>query len=133
MDLTSYAELAVILVNGGESETLREVFACADSGREQEAVDLLNALLIRYPVRPQIAAHDGEGWHLHLSEEDGQLAGAVIGLAALGVDRLGVCAAGSCERVFIDTSSNRSRRYCSDRCASRENVAAYRARRRSGQ
>jgi hypothetical protein len=32
--------------------------------------------------------------------------------------------------VFIDTSTNRSRRYCSDRCATRANVAAYRARRK---
>ncbi|WP_344845490.1 CGNR zinc finger domain-containing protein [Nonomuraea dietziae] len=60
-----------------------------------------------------------------------------MGLAAvvteLGVDRLGVCQAARCSRVFVDTSSNRSRRYCSERCASRANVAAYRARRRSGQ
>jgi predicted RNA-binding Zn ribbon-like protein len=32
--------------------------------------------------------------------------------------------------VFIDTSVNRTRRYCSDRCASRANVTAYRARKR---
>ncbi|NEE27579.1 CGNR zinc finger domain-containing protein, partial [Streptomyces sp. SID7982] len=30
----------------------------------------------------------------------------------------------------LDTSTNRSRRYCSDRCATRANVAAYRARKR---
>ena len=35
------------------------------------------------------------------------------------------------EQVFVDTSPNQSRRYCSDRCSSRANVAAYRARRRS--
>jgi predicted RNA-binding Zn ribbon-like protein len=32
--------------------------------------------------------------------------------------------------VFVDTSPNQSRRYCSDRCSSRANVAAYRARQR---
>ena len=32
---------------------------------------------------------------------------------------------------FVDTSPNRSRRYCSDRCSSRANVAAYRARQRA--
>ena len=36
-----------------------------------------------------------------------------------------------CQDVFVDTSPNRSRRYCSDRCSSRANVAAYRARRRA--
>lgn len=137
MDLISYAQLAVTLVNGAHRDPqLFAVFAYADAGKEREAVDLLNALLIRYPVHPQLSGHDGQRWHLHLSE-GGETAGAIMGLAALvaelGVDRLGLCSAASCEQVFIDTSSNRSRRYCSERCASRANVAAYRARRRSGQ
>ncbi|MEU4543689.1 CGNR zinc finger domain-containing protein [Nonomuraea dietziae] len=138
MDLTSYAELAVLLVNGelpdeGDLRAeLTTVFAHAAAGREREAVELLNDLLTRHPVSPQISGHDGQRWHLHLSE-----GGVVMGLAAvvteLGVDRLGLCQAARCSRVFVDTSSNRSRRYCSERCASRANVAAYRARRRSGQ
>ena len=37
----------------------------------------------------------------------------------------------TCEHVYVDTSPNRSRRYCSERCSSRANVAAYRARRRA--
>ncbi|MGV9308590.1 MULTISPECIES: CGNR zinc finger domain-containing protein [unclassified Nonomuraea] len=136
MDLTSYAELAVLLVNGelpdenGLREELTSVFALADAGKHEEAVGLLNALLARHPVHPHISAHDGQGWHLHLAE-----GGLVMGLAAvvtdLGVDRLGVCRAARCANVFVDTSSNRSRRYCSERCASRANVAAYRARRRN--
>jgi predicted RNA-binding Zn ribbon-like protein len=138
LDLTSYAELAVLLVNGelpdeGDLRAeLTTVFAHAAAGREREAVELLNDLLARHPVSPQISGHDGQRWHLHLAE-----GGVVMGLAAvvteLGVDRLGVCQAARCSRVFVDTSSNRSRRYCSERCASRANVAAYRARRRSGQ
>jgi predicted RNA-binding Zn ribbon-like protein len=58
-----------------------------------------------------------------------------MGLAIIVVDygatRLGVCGAERCDNVFIDTSPNRSRRYCSDRCSSRANVAAYRARRKA--
>jgi predicted RNA-binding Zn ribbon-like protein len=58
-----------------------------------------------------------------------------MGLAMLVVDfgatRLGVCAADKCDNVFVDTSPNQSRRYCSDRCSSRANVAAYRARRKA--
>jgi predicted RNA-binding Zn ribbon-like protein len=173
MDLTSYAELAVLLVNSPDRlqnlERLREllsasgrearptradldalrelreelstIFACADAGDGDEAVGRLNALLIRHPVRPQISGHDGQGWHLHLTEGGSVVeqwaVGAVMGLATLvtdlGVDRLGLCQAAPCTRAFLDTSSNHSRRYCSERCASRANVAAYRARRRSGQ
>lgn len=136
MDLTSYAEWAVRLVNDGEPPAeLGQVFTLAGEGREQEAIDLLNALLVRYPVRPQLSGHDGQSWHLHLAEET--VPCAVMGLAALvadlGVSRLGRCADVSCSRAFLDTSSNRSRRYCSARCASRANVAAYRARRKIGQ
>ena len=46
------------------------------------------------------------------------------------MDRLGLCEAPPCRNAYLDTSTNRSRRYCSDRCATRANVAAYRARKR---
>jgi predicted RNA-binding Zn ribbon-like protein len=49
----------------------------------------------------------------------------------LGPTRLGVCQASPCTNVFVDTSPNHSRRYCSDRCSSRANVAAYRARQKA--
>ncbi|MEV0197438.1 CGNR zinc finger domain-containing protein [Nonomuraea sp. NPDC050691] len=143
MDLTSYAEWAVRLVNDPDPPSaLRElrdqlaaVFAAED---EAAVVALLNTLLVLHPVRPQLAAHDGSGWHLHLAEDptEDPAAGAVMGLAAVvaehGAGRLGRCQDPRCGRAFLDTSSNRSRRYCSSRCASRANVAAYRARRRGG-
>ncbi|MEV0230251.1 CGNR zinc finger domain-containing protein [Nonomuraea sp. NPDC050786] len=140
MDLTSYAEWALRLVNDpdpppelrGLRDELAAVFDAAED--ERAAAERLNALLVRYPVRPQLTDHDGRGWHLHLAEEDA--AGAVMGLAAvvaeLGADRLGRCQEPRCGRAFLDTSSNRSRRYCSPRCASRANVAAFRARQRNG-
>ena len=60
------------------------------------------------------------------------VAESLLGLAnlvcELGAARFGVCDASRCTHVFVDTSPNRSRRYCSDRCSSRSNVAAYRAR-----
>lgn len=178
MELTSYAEMAVRLVNteqtlrgrdtltslpelrqllagkrlwqqaAGDGDVaelralrgrLRQVFAAAAGGAGQEAVGELNRLLTEYPVRPQVSGHDGSDWHLHLAEANpsvaaGYAAGACMGLAVqltqLGIERLGVCQATPCSDVFIDTSTNRSRRYCSDRCATRANVAAYRARRR---
>lgn len=118
----------------------REIFAACAAGNGTEAVDRLNALLIQHPVHPQISGHDGQPWHLHLTQggtvADRYAAGAAMGLATqltrLGPDRLGLCQGLSCERVFIDTSANRSRRYCSDRCGARTNVTTLRTRRRTG-
>jgi predicted RNA-binding Zn ribbon-like protein len=118
----------------------RKIFAASAAGNGSEAVDRLNALLIQHPVHPQIFRHDDEPWHLHLTQggtvADRYAAGSAMGLATLitqhGIDRLGVCAAPCCQGVFIDTSTNRSRRYCCERCASRANVTAFRARRRAG-
>ncbi|MGV9313026.1 CGNR zinc finger domain-containing protein [Streptomyces sp. NPDC003691] len=124
---------------------LRAVFTAADEGDETRAVDLLNSLLLEFPVSPQISGHeqrDTDGrpdWHMHLAEHPsnattGYAAIAAMGLAIhlteYGVDRLGICRAAPCRNAYLDTSTNRSRRYCSDRCATRANVAAYRARKR---
>ncbi|MFI0775079.1 CGNR zinc finger domain-containing protein [Streptomyces sp. NPDC021212] len=124
---------------------LRAVFEAAADGDEVLAVDLLNALLIEFPVSPQISGHrlrDEDGrphWHMHIADYAanagaGFAATAAMGLAfhltELGADRLGICEAPPCRNAYLDTSTNRSRRYCSDRCATRANVAAYRARKR---
>ncbi len=124
---------------------LRAVFTAADGGDHTGAVDLLNSLLLEYPVSPQISGHDildEDGrprWHMHLADHPsnataGYAAIAAMGLAfhltEFGADRLGLCQAPPCRNAYLDTSTNRSRRYCSDRCATRANVAAYRARKR---
>lgn len=124
---------------------LRAVFEAADAGDEARAVGLLNALLLEFPVSPQISGHGGGDpgqdpqWHMHLADHatnatNAYTATASMGLAVqlteLGADRLGICCSAPCRNAYLDTSTNRSRRYCSDRCATRANVAAYRARRR---
>ncbi|WP_326807551.1 MULTISPECIES: CGNR zinc finger domain-containing protein [unclassified Streptomyces] len=124
---------------------LRAVFAAASEEDDVRAVNLLNSLLMEFPTSPQISGHeslDDEGhprWHMHLAEHPANAtaayaATACMGLAFhltdLGVDRLGICQATPCRNAYLDTSTNRSRRYCSDRCATRANVAAYRARKR---
>ena len=118
---------------------LREVFERAAAADGPGAVAVLNALLDESVVSPQITAHDATRWHLHLTSDSqspgpAHAAVAVMGLAAaltaLGVDRLGVCRSSGCRDVFIDTSTNHSRRYCSPRCATRTNVAAHRERQR---
>lgn len=54
-------------------------------------------------------------------------------LQIYGLERLHFCAADPCRDVFVDTSRNRTRRFCSDRCANRYNVAAFRERKGIGQ
>ncbi len=118
---------------------LRPVFEASSRGDEADVVLRLNALLERHPIRPYIAGHDAQSWHLHVSNRSSSVAELLIAEALLGLStlicdlgalRLGVCWASGCTDVFVDTSPNQSRRYCSDRCSSRANVAAYRARRR---
>lgn len=119
---------------------LRVAFIARDESR---VVGLLNELLAHANALPQLSDHDGEPWHLHFTPPESSLiahmaAEAAMGLAIVirdhGLDRLQVCAAAGCSRVFVDTSRNRSRRYCDPAtCGNRTNVAAYRARRRSGE
>ncbi|MEU8539032.1 CGNR zinc finger domain-containing protein [Streptomyces sp. NPDC048717] len=124
---------------------LRAVFTAADEGDHTQAVDLLNSLLLEFPVSPQISGHDyldEEGrprWHMHLADHPSNATSGFAAIAAMGLaihltefgaDRLGLCQAAPCRNAYLDTSTNRSRRYCSDRCATRANVAAYRARKR---
>ena len=47
------------------------------------------------------------------------------------LDRLKTCAAEHCENVVVDLSRNRSKRFCEDGCGNRENVRAYRDRKRA--
>lgn len=120
-------------------DRLRSAFV---QGDETAVVALLNTLLAEASALPQLSDHDGEPWHLHFTPPESSLvahmaAEAAMGLAIVlrdqGLDRLRVCSAIGCSRVFVDTSRNRSRRYCDpSTCGNRTNVAAYRARQRSG-
>ena len=185
MGLTSYAELAVRLVNSagsGEHEDmlsepeavralfadrsdlrgpvtrvdldalrhlrdeLTAVFSACTQGDPAAGVERLNALLISHPVHPVIvpaqgpARRDRRPYQLTLSGSgsvsDRFSTGAVMGLATVltqfGPDRLGRCGLACCTGVFVDTSPNGSRRYCSEQCGNRANVTAFRFRRRTG-
>ncbi|RMB80536.1 ABATE domain-containing protein [Streptomyces shenzhenensis] len=124
---------------------LRAVFTAADEGDHTQAVDLLSSLLMEFPVGPQICGRDyldKEGrprWHIHLAEHPSNATAGYAAMSAMGLafhltkfgpDRLGVCEAVPCRNVSVDSSTNRSRRYCSERCATRVNVAACRSRKR---
>jgi predicted RNA-binding Zn ribbon-like protein len=118
---------------------LREVFTAED---EPAAAELLNRLLMTSNVVPRIVGHDhGDGMHMHFESKEAGVAdwiGAVCGMALAvvlcdyGKARFGICGSGSCEDAFIDMSKNRCKRYCSEGCAHRASVAAFRARKRQG-
>lgn len=112
---------------------IRGVFEAED---EATALDRLNDILAAAGVVPNVQQRpDGER-ELFFAAADAPLANRVacdagIGLAMMMVghaDRLKVCCGEPCHNVFVDRSRNRSRRYCSNSCASRSTVAAYRAR-----
>jgi predicted RNA-binding Zn ribbon-like protein len=181
VDLTSYAELAVRLVNTaigveGESDQLggthefsafvadnphlrgpwthhdldalrmlrtelAAVFVAAAQRDQTVAAEQLNALLVRYPIRPVLARHDRSRWHLHLDESgsvsDRYAAGAIAGLATVmaqfGLNHLGICATPDCGRAYVEASAARPGRYCATHCASKANVTAFRNHRRSAE
>ena len=121
---------------GATGDLVREV---AVAGSQAEVVERLNALLALASPKPYATDHDGS-LHLHYAAPEAgaleQLSTTVaMGLSQVvaqhGWQRLGVCAAEGCGNVYLDTSRNGSRRYCSNTCSSRSTVAAYRARQRS--
>jgi predicted RNA-binding Zn ribbon-like protein len=116
---------------------LRTVFEDMARGEVDGAACRINTLLAQTDARPHLDRHDGEPWHLHFhgdgSQAGGWAAGCATGLAVvLGTDdrgRLGVCSAPHCDRVYVDTSRNGTRRFCSTACQNRVKTAAFRTRR----
>jgi predicted RNA-binding Zn ribbon-like protein len=114
---------------------LREVFAAGDP---QVAAERINHVLREGGATPRVSAHGGTP-HLHFQPTEANLTNSIATAAAMGLavvlceegaGRLGVCASPSCREAFVDRSKNRRKRFCSEACAHRESVAAFRARRR---
>ncbi len=125
------------------AERLREVFASLAAGDADRTAYRVNSLLREYRAAPQLATHDGEAWHLHFHSQDREVGrvearGATCAVALATVigsgwsSRLGTCAAERCDLVFVDTSRNGSRRFCSLRCLNRDKVARFRSRHPEG-
>ncbi|HEX3828009.1 MAG TPA: CGNR zinc finger domain-containing protein [Sporichthyaceae bacterium] len=116
---------------------LRGVFEQIQRRDIDTAAQTVNALLEELQPVPYLERHDGESWHLHYPSRDQDLvatwaAGFAMALAmVLGsdcADQLGVCSAPRCDRVFVDNSRNRRRRFCSTACQNRVKAAAHRSR-----
>jgi predicted RNA-binding Zn ribbon-like protein len=133
VDPTQRAHLA------GTARHLRRVFEAVEADQIDEAATLLNRLLAETGARPQLDRIAGEPWQLHFHGSDDSLtmgwsAGCASALAlAIGSNRagrIGVCEADQCDRVYVDTSRNAGRHFCSTACQSRMKAAAFRARQR---
>lgn len=108
---------------------------------DYDAADVLNALLEDADALPRLVRHDDWPWHLHFARQratfpqklGAELAMGFTELVRRGeLDRLGRCAAPTCDAFTIDLTRNRSKRYCdTGNCGNRQHVAAYRSRRRS--
>jgi len=128
------ADLAAVLA---VRSRFAEIIAAPTAAR---AAALLNALIAEAGTTPRLTDHDGHDWHMHYFAPGAALAdhlaadtGMALGflLTSGERERLQRCGAPDCDRLFVDLSRNRSRRYCDSRtCGNRLHVAAYRARRR---
>ncbi|MDQ3735806.1 MAG: CGNR zinc finger domain-containing protein [Actinomycetota bacterium] len=118
------------------SQMVRAVAAADD---EQTVIDRLNVLLAKSTPRPRVTNHDGR-LHVHYSRDRSTAVEQITTTVAVGITllvtahgwaRLGICSAVDCQDVYVDTSRNQTRRFCSGTCSSRSSVAAFRARQRA--
>ncbi|MGZ0149030.1 CGNR zinc finger domain-containing protein [Kribbella sp. WER1] len=98
------------------------------------AVPLVNQLLQQTKAAPQLTRAVGEPWHLHFGSPDaaaGWLAEFATAVAMLlgseELERVRRCAAVRCDDLFLDSTRNRTQRFCSTACQNRTKVAAHRA------
>lgn len=115
------------------ADRLRPIFA---STGLRERVKLVNELLGITTAKPYVSQHDGRAPHLHFADETAPPVDRIVAYTAAGLAhalceepaRIGQCGRDGCDTVFVDTSRNGRRRFCSNRCANRVHVAAHRSR-----
>ncbi|MFB8183154.1 CGNR zinc finger domain-containing protein [Streptomyces sp. NPDC055966] len=123
------------------AQLLPALRAAVEAASQAGPIGPVNALLEQHPPLIRVDDHDGEGSpHLHFAPNAADavswlgrscaaaLAHVVCGDPAVTIGR---CHATGCTRFYVDDSRNRTRRFCSNACASRTTVAAYRARHRA--
>jgi predicted RNA-binding Zn ribbon-like protein len=121
------------------AQRLRGVFEAGTLNAKARCAD---ELLVASECRPRLVSHGpGLPFHLHYASVRAGLALRVKALTAAGLahaiddgagSRLRACNRAGCGTVFIDTSRNGRRHFCSVRCANQVNVANHRRRQRQG-
>ena len=115
---------------------LRLVF---EASTAETRCDVINGLLARR-ASPFLTMHDDLPPHLHFAATEDELLHRVTAftpgsLAMFTVEaagrRLGSCARSGCRTVFVDTSLNGRRTYCSSRCGNSDAVGRHRQRKKT--
>jgi CGNR zinc finger protein/putative stress-induced transcription regulator len=128
VDVAAYA-------SGGKQ--LYDALGRLPGGEVDGAVALINDLLRATKAAPQLVRDEGAPWHLHfadpeVSEATGWIAEFATATAMLlgsdDLNRLRRCEATRCDDLFLDSTRNRTQRFCSTACQNRTKVAAHRAR-----
>jgi predicted RNA-binding Zn ribbon-like protein len=98
----------------------------------------LNAIIAEVITGAEVVARADRAWTLALRPRpqrrlDERLAAIVVGelvdlVSTVGPERIRTCNAAPCREIFVDTSRNGRRRYCSRRCANRLNATRHRRR-----
>ena len=135
-DATAVLERAIVL-----REAIYRIFSAISHGRPPQAADLatFNAELSRALAQSRIVSTtEGFAWDWAGTEGalDGMLWPVVHDVAGLltsaELDRVGQCADDRCGWLFLDTSRNRSRRWCSmEGCGNRAKVRRHYERKRA--
>jgi predicted RNA-binding Zn ribbon-like protein len=118
-------------------QRLREVF---EAGTVTEKAQRADELLVASDCRARLVSHGtGLPFHFHYAPVRAGLVPRVKALTAAGLahviddgagSRLRACSRAGCGTVFVDTSRNGRRHFCSVRCANQVNVANHRRRQR---
>ncbi|MET9604890.1 CGNR zinc finger domain-containing protein [Streptomyces sp. NPDC006512] len=125
----------------GTARRMREVFRAMQDGRLDDAAAAVNGLLHDTGARPRLDRGADGPWQMHFHGPDDSFAAGTsascataLALAVGGglAGRLGVCRADRCDRVYVDTSRNGARQFCSTACQNRTKAAAFRARKDAG-
>jgi predicted RNA-binding Zn ribbon-like protein len=133
-DLPTPADAEELAVWAGR---LRGVVESVHTGDLDAACESLNQIMREAGAMPTLARHGSEPWHLHFHSADAEWAvswaapmatGLAVVLGNAIVERLGLCNAPACDRVYVDVSRNGTRRFCSTTCQNRVKAAAFRAR-----
>ena len=106
----------------------------------EETCEAVNQLIGAGVGPAFLTMHDGLRPHLHFAADDDHIISRTKALTAGGLAiftveaegrRLGVCSRGGCRIVFVDTSRNGARAFCSARCGNHEAVHRHRQRARA--
>jgi CGNR zinc finger/Putative stress-induced transcription regulator len=103
-----------------------------------DLVARLNVMIAEVFAGAEVVARDDTAWALALTPRRGRrlderLAAIAVRelvdlVATVGPERIRACNAAPCREIFVDTSRNGRRLYCSRRCANRINATRHRHR-----